>query len=113
MVVESGDVDAGGGAVVVAAQAGRLNNDRLGLPSAMGMAMRRGFVVVALRIGHNQGLGLCPKSDGNAMVIVDRLCGVVTALLSLTCFGSFPNVSLLASSDRSSFVLVAKCHTQF
>jgi hypothetical protein len=41
LAVESGDVDAGGGAVVVAAQAGRLNNDLLGLPSAMGMAMRR------------------------------------------------------------------------
>ena len=34
-VVESGDAEAGGGVVVVAAQAGRLNNDLLGLPSAM------------------------------------------------------------------------------
>lgn len=46
LVVESGDVDTAGGAAVVAAQAGRLNNDLLGLPSAM--CMCRVFVVVGV-----------------------------------------------------------------
>lgn len=114
LVVESGDAEAGGGAVGVAAQVGRLNNDLLGLPSAMGMAMRRVLDVVGVWIGHNQGLGLCPKSDGNAMVIVDRLCGVVTALLSLTCFGdSKKSHFFLLPPIALSFVLFGKCHTQF
>lgn len=65
LVVESGDAEAGGGAVGVAAQVGRLNNDLLGLPSAMDMAVSRGFVVTDLKIGHNQGLDLYLKSDGN------------------------------------------------
>jgi hypothetical protein len=66
LVVESGDAEAGGGAVGVAAQVGRLNNDLLGLPSAMNMG--RVFVVVGVWTGHNQGLDLCLKSDGRLLI---------------------------------------------
>jgi hypothetical protein len=110
LAVESGDVDGGGGAVVVAAQAGRLNNDLLGLPSAMGMAMRRVVVVVGVLNGCSQGLERGPKRSGKIMLLVLIDCaGLVTAALGLTCLGASkvsPASYLLTSSTSSHVILI-------